>query len=92
MQARYGDRGLVVVAVNVDHERQMAEQFLRQQPGKLNVVFDPQGHLAEQFHVAAMPSSYYIDRQGKISQSHQGFRQNNRDELEQQLLALLESH
>jgi thiol-disulfide isomerase/thioredoxin len=89
MQSRYADRGLVVIAVNVDQDRKLADQFLRQQPGSLKLVFDPHGRWAEQFHVSAMPSSFYVDRQGNLAQTHLGFHLADRGAFEQQLVALL---
>ncbi len=89
IQQRYADRGLVVLAVNLDHDRQMAERFVRAQAAQFPVVYDPQGRLAERFHVSSMPSSFYIDRQGQIRFVHAGFRERERAEAERQLAALV---
>ena len=92
LQARYRDRGLVVIAVNVDHDRVLADRFLHQQSADLSVVFDPKGSIAEQFKVEAMPTSFYIDRQGHVRHTHAGFHLADRDAAEKELLALLEQH
>ena len=74
MQRELGGRGLVVLTVNVDAERADAERFLAEYGGELPVVFDSQGQLAELYKLQGMPSSFLIDRQGKIRYRHRGFR------------------
>ncbi len=89
IQNEFADRGLVVIAVNVDHERRLAEQFLRAQRPAFPVVFDPRGELAEHFQVSGMPSSFYIDRGGKVRYAHTGFRNGERKDAEREIAALL---
>jgi cytochrome c biogenesis protein CcmG, thiol:disulfide interchange protein DsbE len=90
MQAKYGDRGLVVIGVNVDRERADAERFLREVPATFRVVYDPSGALASRYDVPGMPSSYIIGRNGDIVGRHIGFRTALRDEREAELQKLLE--
>jgi cytochrome c biogenesis protein CcmG/thiol:disulfide interchange protein DsbE len=85
----YADRGLVVIAVNVDHERALAEQFLRAHQPRFPIVFDPQGRLAESFHVSGMPASFYIDRNGKLRYTHIGFRAGERADAQREIAGLL---
>lgn len=66
-------RGLEVLAVNVDERPGDAEEFLRARPHQMLVTFDPKGRAPEAFGVDAMPSSYLIDRQGRIRFTHIGF-------------------
>jgi len=86
---RYASRGLVVVAVNVDHERDAADRFLRARNASFAVVFDREGALAERFHVASMPQSFYIDRAGTVRYVHNGFHGRDRVDAERELLALV---
>ena len=66
-------RDLVVIAVNVDHDRAKAEAFLQQNPNSLNVVYDPRGKIASQYHVEDMPTSVLIGRDGRVRYVHKGF-------------------
>lgn len=66
-------RGLEVLAVNVDERRDDAEEFLRSRSHQMLVAFDPKGRAPEAFGVGGMPSSYLIDRQGRIRFVHTGF-------------------
>jgi len=92
LQRRYARDDLVVIAVNVDHERSLAERFLNAERPDFSVVFDPQGHIAEHFDVHTMPSSYYIDRTGRVRYTHAGFRDADRDEAERQIAGLIAEH
>jgi thiol-disulfide isomerase/thioredoxin len=89
LRGRYGAQGLVIIGVNVDAERSEAERFLREVPIEFDVVYDPEGALAEQFKVQGMPSSFVFDRQGQLVRSYLGFRQNRRAEHETEIQTLL---
>jgi cytochrome c biogenesis protein CcmG/thiol:disulfide interchange protein DsbE len=89
MQREFAKEGLVVIAVNVDHERADAEQFLRKYVPEFKISYDPDGVVAERFHVKGMPTSFLIDRAGKIQSQHAGFRPKDRVPLEQQIRSLL---
>ena len=81
LQRELGARGLVVVAVNVDHERSDANRFLASYPADFRVLFDPEGKLAERYKVGGMPTSFLIGRDGKIVAAHAGFKQKDADAL-----------
>ena len=85
MHETYGAKGLTVVAIDVDKSREQADPFLEEFPSPFVVAFDPEGKTAEKFHVSAMPSSYVIDRQGKIVYAHRGFDPKKTQELEKHI-------
>jgi cytochrome c biogenesis protein CcmG, thiol:disulfide interchange protein DsbE len=91
LKARYAASGLTIIGVNVDAERRDAERFLRDVPIDFDVVFDPDGHIARQFKVQAMPASYVIDRSGKIVATHLGFRDAKKADVEAAIKALLDA-
>ncbi|WP_303904694.1 TlpA family protein disulfide reductase [Thiohalomonas denitrificans] len=91
LQTRYGEQGLVVVAVNLDKDQKLVEQFLAKYPAQFTVAYDPKGETAERFGVKGMPSSYLIDRDGEIRLSHVGFRDKDRSELETGIRDVLEN-
>ena len=86
---KYGDRGLVVVAVNLDKDRALADGFLREFRPRFPVVYDKEGKLAQQFNIKAMPYSLIIDRDGKTQFVHSGFSNDQRQKLDSELLSLL---
>lgn len=73
MQRQYGDKGLVIIAVNVDEDHRDAERFLKDFPPGFQVIYDPEGALAAQYKLIGMPSSFLIGRDGGIVARHQGF-------------------
>ncbi len=89
MQQRYAKQGLKIVAVNLDSEKEMAQKFLNATHPNFTIAFDPEGTVAEQYEVMGMPSSYLIDRGGKLHSSHIGFRAKDRATLEQDIVKLL---
>lgn len=82
---RQASRGLVIVGVNLDRERDDALKALRRQPVSFPVVFDPDGIWATRFALPVMPSAYLIDRDGRVRYIHQGFRSGDRLALETQI-------
>jgi thiol-disulfide isomerase/thioredoxin len=90
LQRRYAADGLVVVAVNLDQDRSLAERFLATTPAAFHVEYDPQGAIATHFGVSAMPVSFIIDRTGRIRETHVGFRQAQRSEREASISKLLQ--
>ena len=93
--SKYQSQGLVIIAVNLDTEKNLANQFLTELANreKLNVSFpiryDPEGKLANQFDLQGMPSSYLFDRSGKLVTQHVGFFEKNKTQYEQELVHLL---
>lgn len=89
LQKKYGDRGLMVIAVNLDVERELAARFLQTIPAQFRIEYDPEGDLAARLNVAAMPTSFLLDRSGKIVKQHAGFREAQLAAREQEIEALL---
>ncbi len=92
LQKRYADRGLTIIAVNLDHERADAEKFLRKLAPDFRVRFDPAGDWAHHFGVQGMPTSVLLDRDGRSRFTHIGFRPADATEYEQQIQQLLAEH
>lgn len=74
MHKTLADKGLVIIAVNLDGERSEADEFLKAVPASFKIVYDPDGELASQYKVQGMPSSYLFDRSGKMVKTHIGFK------------------
>lgn len=73
LQHRLGEKGLAVVAVNLDKRRDLAEAFLAKYPAGFPVAFDAEGRTAEAYGVRAMPTSVLVGRDGKVLATHAGF-------------------
>lgn len=89
MEQKYKDQGFKIVAINLDEEKQLAETFLQQYPAIFKIHFDPQGNLAQQYKLKGMPSSFILDKDGKVKFSHVGFRTNQLEKYEQHIIEAL---
>jgi len=89
MQAKYKDQGFVIVAANMDSQKEKADEFLAQSQPNFTIGFDPEGNVAEKYQVVGMPSSYLIDRNGELVFSHAGFREDDMEKLESHIRELL---
>ncbi len=90
MLDRYGERGLTIVAVNVDEDPEAARAFLEGVAGEFQHVRDPKGESADAFGVTVMPNSLLFDREGKPAYRHEGFHPEQTDEYEKRIVALLD--
>ena len=89
MLTKYSDRGLVIVAVNLDKERADADAFLAETPADFDVVYDPEAKLAREYGVRGMPSSFVFGRNGELVATHLGFKTKKQDEYEALLVEAL---
>ena len=89
MQTKYADDGLVIIAVNVDSDPGEAAAFLRDYPAEFEIHYDPNGNVAQEFGVIAMPSSYLFDRDGVQVARHLGFKVKKQAEYEALLMETL---
>lgn len=92
LQNALQDKGLHIVAINVDEVVDDAEQFLKNQPATFQVAMDSDSQCAKAFDVRAMPSTYLIDRKGIVRHVHLGFRESEADALEEQVNQLLKEN
>ena len=74
LHQRYGKDGLVIIAINVDENRSDMEAFLKKNAVNFAVLRDAAQKLVERAGVATMPTSFLIDRDGKVRFLHNGFR------------------
>lgn len=89
MQSRYGGKGLVIVAVNLDRDTVEAQRFLVQYPADFMVAYDPEAKTAKALALKGMPASFLIDRQGEIVRTHIGFREDAKGGMEEEIRELL---
>ena len=90
MKQSYANQGFEIVAVNLDNDRKLADEFLKEMDINFKVAFDESGQSASQYKVKGMPSSYLIGRDGKVHASHIGFREKDKQQLEHAIKSLLE--
>jgi len=89
MQEKYGNAGLVIIGVNMDAEPEAAQTFLNDYPAVFKIMYAPDGTLAKEYGVIAMPSSFVIGRDGEVTTRHLGFKVKKQSEYETDLVSAL---
>lgn len=82
-------RGLEVVGINMDEQREDASAFLIKHPASFNVVADVSRSCPRDFGVQGMPTSFLVDRHGVIRFVHTGFRPADASQLRLRIEQLL---
>ena len=90
LHKHYAGQGLVIIAVNVDEKRADMEDFLKKHTASFTLVRDGKQKLVEHTGIATMPSSFLLDREGKVRFVHTGYRvTETKKKYEQEIESLL---
>ena len=71
---QYAGKGLVIIAINVDNNKADMDDFLKSHPATFVILRDANNKLVSQVKIPTMPSSFLLDRDGKIHAFHRGFK------------------
>lgn len=64
---KYKDRGLVILAINVEENgAQTVQQFLQRTPYTFPILLDTAAEVQNRYKVYRFPETYIVDRNGKI--------------------------
>jgi len=87
LHQRYRDKGVVILAINVDQNRSDMEKFLKKTPADFAVVRDAEQKLVEATDVETMPTSFLLDQAGRVHFLHKGY---NGDETKKTYVTKIE--
>jgi thiol-disulfide isomerase/thioredoxin len=73
LHADLAPRGLVIAAVSIDEKAPAALAFWKKQSPPFATLHDREQKLVKQVVVPTMPTSYLLDRAGKVRFVHEGF-------------------
>src|SRR5690606_8224120 len=86
----YADRGVVIIAVNIDRQARDMQRFLARHPVSFAVVRDGGQELVAQVKPPTMPTAFVLDREWRVRFRHDGFHgARSRQEYIEQIEALL---
>jgi thiol-disulfide isomerase/thioredoxin len=91
LRKQYRTQGFEVIAINLDEEKDEAMAFLKEFPVAYPTARDVKGTTPDQYGLKGMPTAYLIDRQGKVSLIHEGFKKTDSKELSEKIASLLKS-
>ena len=90
LQKKYGEKGVVILAINEDEDAGDMKDFLKDNAATFTVVRDPKQKLVAVAGVPTMPSSFIFDGDGKVRFTHNGFHgAETRKQYEQEIESLL---
>ncbi|MGD8824285.1 MAG: TlpA disulfide reductase family protein [Myxococcales bacterium] len=89
LHQKFESQGLVVVGISIDRSAKKMSRFLESVPLSFRIVHDPNLSVASRYEPSAMPSSYFIARDGKVRYVHEGFRKKDAADIESRLRTLL---
>jgi thiol-disulfide isomerase/thioredoxin len=91
LQSAYAGRGLAVVAVSVDDSPAAYSAFVARLKPSFLTVHDAEHKLVSVVQVPTMPTSYLVDRAGKVRFMHPGFHGDQTErELRKEIELLLD--
>ncbi|HTY87134.1 MAG TPA: TlpA disulfide reductase family protein [Candidatus Acidoferrum sp.] len=74
LHKQYAGKGLVIIAINLDKNKSDMEDFLKSHPASFVILRDAGNKLVSQVKIPTMPSSFLLDREGKVHAIHRGFK------------------
>ena len=69
---RYRDKGLRVLAIDVEEEKATVEAYLREGPVSFPVLLDSDGAVAKRYRIDAFPTTLLVDSDGEIVEVLEG--------------------
>lgn len=72
LQRKYEKQGLRVLGLTLEPNDDAIIAFLNAVPVDLTILRDPSGRAGEAFNVVAMPTTFVLDRQGRIAARFEG--------------------
>ncbi len=89
LHAKYASQGLTVVGLTLEEREKAIAAFLEAVPVRFPVVVDATGRAGEAFGVVAMPTTFLIDREGRIAARFEGGDPKVHAKIETAVAALL---
>jgi thiol-disulfide isomerase/thioredoxin len=76
------DKPFTVIAVSVGEEKATVEKFIAEQKYSYPIYLDPQSKLGSAFNASSIPTTYLIDKTGKVIAGIQGSREYDGPEVQ----------
>ena len=87
---KYRDQGVAVVAVEAVRDRERATKFIDEKKLSFHLLENDETNnvVRDTYGVRSFPTSFMIDREGKIIYCHVGFEPGDEAKLEKEILEL----
>ncbi len=87
---KYGSRGVSVLGLTLEDDTDAVTNFLDGVPAMFPIVRDPTGRAGEVFEVVAMPTTFLIDREGRVVARFEGSDKHTHEKLDAAVQTLLD--
>jgi len=71
---KYQDLGFVILGVNLDEDSSKAANLLQKIPVSFPILYDNTKKVSTQYDVKAMPTTFLVDRDGKLRYVHKAYK------------------
>ena len=88
---KHKKQGFELLAINIDDTPDDVDDFLKSTGVHFKIGFDPGGEkiAGKKYPIPTMPTTYVIDKSGKVRHVHAGFHDGEPDELDAEVTKLL---
>jgi peroxiredoxin len=86
---RYQPMGFTLLGVNVEEDSAAAEKVLKEIQVSFPILYDRNNQVSESYDVSAMPSTFLVDRDGRVRHLHKGYKPGYENEYQQQIRELI---
>ena len=66
LHQKYKDRGVVVIGVDISEPESTVQQYIQQSGFSWTIVLDSTGEMAMDYQIVAIPTSFFLDKEGII--------------------------
>ncbi len=86
---KYKKLGFTLLSINIENDASGAKKFLNDVPVSFPVLLDSNKKVSKQYKVSAMPTSIFIDRDGKMRSIHKGYKKGDEKEYKRLMKELI---
>jgi thiol-disulfide isomerase/thioredoxin len=86
---RYQPMGFTILGINVEEDIGAAKKVLQELPVSFPILFDQENIISERYQVSAMPSTFLLDRDGKLRYLHKGYQPGYEERYQAQIRELI---
>jgi len=89
LHVKYKSAGLEIIALSADDEKDGIASFAKQYGAKFPVCWDESKKVIKKYEPKTMPSTYILDKTGKVRFTHSGYHEGEEAEMEKEIKSLL---
>ncbi|MDU5951175.1 MAG: redoxin domain-containing protein, partial [Paenibacillus macerans] len=84
---KWKDQDVVILGINTGEDKMTVENFVKQTGAGFPILFDSDNTAVRDYGIVPMPTTFFVDKKGKIASIHQG--ELNLDTLDDQIAQLV---